>query len=164
MPNLKISQFSVSPGIDSSSIFAGLQTISGIVKDAIYTPSNILSYVNSQNSSLYPTIVASNLLTAQTSTQNIVTYIPASNGTFQVSSNINLTAVSSSSVIVSISFTDIHGNTVNQNLGSSSVTGFVFNSIYSITAKGGTQILIKSTVTGSSIAYDSFASLVKLLW
>ncbi len=155
----KISAFTPSPGIDNTSILAGLQTISGNVTDTKFTVAQVLSYIQ-QNQ--FPIRRDFRDRTGETGTSQMGTFSPVLDAVFQINSCITITAVSSSSILLRTDFFDIHGVLQSISLGSGGAIGFVQNSVYTIKVSGGTIINITALVTGSSITYDAFASMIQI--
>ena len=156
--DLKISQFTPSPGVGSSTKFAAVQTIGGIVTDVIVSVNQLLTFVYASLPVTYPTRVNFANATGLTATTNPVgvAYTSVNSASYQISSNLNITS-GTGTVAVFVEFTDIHSNVIDQNLVSETGTGFATASTYLLTVKSGTNVTVKATLTGTATFDISFA-------
>ena len=155
--NLKIDQFAPSGGVDGTALFAGVQTVGGIVKDVIFNSNQLLSFIVA-NYQQYPFRVAfanPSGLTVSTNPIGIPYTAPVSSA-YQVSSNLNITS-GTGSVNVEVTFTDIHSSVQTISLVSETGVGFATAGTYTITVLGGTTITFKSILTGTATYDVSFA-------
>ena len=131
---------------------------------ALQTNNQIIIQTNGNaGSSNIPMLVASADSVGKTTTiTNVINYVTTKTGTYNVGAYLNITSVTGSSVVINVTFTDIHNNTQTQALTSGSSTGFAFSTDYKIRAKIGTHIIVAATVTGLSITYDCGTTLFQL--
>ena len=109
-----------------------------------------------------PTLVTYADTVAQTATVTLVNYVTTKTGVYQINSYGNVTAVSSATITIAVAFTDTHSGAQSLNVGSASVTGYLFDGTYTFRAKSGTHIIVTATVAGSSITYDAGVQLFQL--
>ncbi len=115
-------------------------------------------------SDIKPLLQSSADLTAQSAAGNITTFtVGASTATFDISSYINVTAVSVDVIQVQITYTDENSTSQTASLSNISAIG---NSTYSpvtIRAKNGTVITVKTNLTtgAGSITFDAGARITQ---
>ena len=108
MPNEKISQFTPSLGIDGTSIFAGVQTVGGVLTNVSYTAEQISESVQSTQ---FPLVVGFSAIKGRTLGLNpILTYLTTSKGIYRISFYGNVNNISGGETITFfLSFTDENG-------------------------------------------------------
>lgn len=154
-------------GAPAGNVTFTLPIADGTVNQAIVT--------NGSGSLLFSsvgTVVASADLTAQTATQNVISYTtPAANGSFRVGGYVDITAVTTDVVQLQVSWTDENSASRTQifyPMGATSpglgVTGFVAFPTADIRAKASTSILVDAVLTTGigSITYDVGGTLQQL--
>lgn len=157
----------IQSGTPSSSVTWTWPIVDGTVNQAITTNgSGTLGF------SSVGTVVASNDLTAQTSTTNVISYTtPAAMGSFRVGGYIDITAVSADVVQLQVSWTDENNVSRVQIFYPMGVTapglnatGFYSFPTADIRAKASTSILVDAVLTTGigSITFDTGATLQQL--
>lgn len=109
-----------------------------------------------------PFIMASKDTIGVTATIALCTYTTAKASTYSVGSYLNITAVSSSAILLEVSWTDENNVSQTKALGSSGTSGFSLNATYTFRAKKGSIITVSATRSGSSITYDCGAYLTQM--
>ncbi len=108
----------------------------------------------------FPTVVASNDLTAQTTAVNpVVQYtVGATDGTFTVGGYITITAISAGSLNLQVIYTDetstVRTRTIVPNNGSLIATGVAMYPNVQIHAQAGSTITLLTTFGGASVTYN----------
>ncbi len=114
---------------------------------------------------LSSTVVQANAdYTAQTTAIGSVTsYTPTVTGSFYVTGYINITAISGYSLLIQVTFTDVHGTVTTVALTSGGSVAFTPSNAREIRAKGGTLITVSTILSSSgSITYDCGAAIVQI--
>ncbi len=108
-------------------------------------------------------VVASTDLLAQTATVlSVATVTPSANTTYNISSYLNVTAITAGTLTVSITFTDV--NSVPQTITQTgiTVTGYDSLPVQTVRAKSGSAVTVVSTFAGVSTTYDVGARIEQL--
>lgn len=118
--------------------------------------------------------VASANLTGQTTVGNVLTYTTTATGTFEISSYLNITAISSESVTLQVTYTDENSNANTTTIPIVSQTNAVFSSSatvvgnrpalpITIRALTGTVITVLTiTSGGGTVTFDAGATITQL--
>lgn len=157
-----------SVGLRVRTVYAGASVLSGKV-----TTYNGLTTAGNG----VPSVVASGRVTAQTAAAAAITsFTPSADGTFEVSGNILVTAATTATFSMTVTYTD-EGNTsrtvtmpfsVLAGTVTSSVTNVAGNVPYmglsvKIRAKSGTAITVQTTGTFTSVTYNAEATIIQIV-
>lgn len=110
-----------------------------------------------------PIISASADINAATTTiSSVATVTPSADTTYNVSSYLNVTAITAGTILLTITFTDIHSVSQTLTMTGITATGYVSYPVQTVRAKSGTAVTVVSTFTGVSTTYDVGARIVAM--
>ncbi len=153
MASKKISQFTPTPGIDSSVILAGIQNISGNLVNTKFTIAQIGNYIDA--TSRYPrNVYIIDRINQTGSLSSMGGYTSITGGMFMISMYIKVRSVTSGSIQCHLTFHDESNDPVDSQYVSINSTGFFILQSFIIRVYPGTTINISSVFSGTSINYD----------
>lgn len=120
-------------------------------------------HVHPAASTVFPSVIASGDLTAQSAAvSSVATYTPAGTSTIRISAYLNITSVVTDVIVITVTYKDENGTS--QSISSSSISAVGNNSFDLVIRSSANAIVVKTTLTTGigSIAYDVGAIIERL--